>query len=91
MTSVLRVQLELAMEYLQLIILSVIIVTIAFLGLAVRILIKKGGKFPNTHVGGNKHLNCQGIYCAQTQDRLERNKLKDKTDFKNVRLLNQVK
>jgi hypothetical protein len=75
------------MEFLQLIILSVIIFSIAFLGLAVRILIKRGGKFPSTHVGGNKHLSRQGIYCARTQDRIEQNKLKSKTDYKNVRLI----
>jgi hypothetical protein len=79
------------MELLQLIVLSVVIVTIAFLGLALRILIKRGGKFPNIHVGGNKHLNSQGIYCARTQDRLERDKLKTEPDFKKVRLLKPLK
>ncbi len=75
------------MEFLQLIILTVIIVAIAFAGLAVRILFKRRGNFPNTHVGGNKHLNRQGIFCARTQDSIEQNKIKNKTDFKNVRLI----
>jgi hypothetical protein len=79
------------MEYLQIIILSVIIVALAFAGLAVRLLIKKGGRFPNIHVGGNKHLNRRGIYCAQTQDRLERNELKKKTDFTKVKLIRPSK
>jgi hypothetical protein len=79
------------MEYLIIIILSVIIVALAFAGLAVRLLIKKGGRFPNIHVGGNKHLKRRGIYCAQTQDRLERNELKKKTDFTKVKLIKPSK
>ena len=37
--------------------------------MSVTILIKKGGRFPNTHVCGNKHLRKQGITSAQTQDK----------------------
>ena len=37
--------------------------------MSVTILIKKGGRFPNTHVCGNKHLRRQGITSAQTQDK----------------------
>ena len=35
----------------------------------VTILIKKNGRFPNTHVCGNKHLRERGITSTQTQDR----------------------
>ena len=37
--------------------------------MSVTILSKKGGRFPNTHVCGNKHLRRQGISSAQTQDK----------------------
>lgn len=37
--------------------------------MCVAILIKKGGRFPNTHVCGNKHLRKKGITSAQTQDK----------------------
>ena len=37
--------------------------------MSVTILIKKGGRFPNTHVCGNKHLRKKGITSAQTQDK----------------------
>ena len=43
-------------------------VAIAFLLLGVRVFFIKGGKFPNTHVGGNKALERQGITCAKNQD-----------------------
>ncbi len=38
--------------------------------MSVTILFKKDGRFPNTHVCGNKHLRRQGITSAQTQDKL---------------------
>lgn len=49
--------------------LAVLIIAISFALLAVTILIKKNGKFPNSHVGGNKELRKRGIKCAQSQDR----------------------
>ncbi len=51
--------------------LTLAIVAISLLLLGVGILFKR--KFPNTHVGGNKALNKEGVYCAQTQDYMEYN------------------
>ena len=76
------------MEVIKIILLAVALVSIAMLGLATQILLKKGGKFPNTHVGGNKHLKRQGIACAQTQDKIERAKVNRQVDFKNVKIAN---
>lgn len=76
------------MEVIKIILLAIALVSIAMLGLATQILLKKGGKFPNTHVGGNKHLKKQGITCAQTQDRIERVKVNKQVDFKNVKIAN---
>ena len=72
------------MEVIKLILITTILVSFAIAGLALRVLIKKGGKFPNTHVGGNKHLKRQGVYCSQTQDKLEQRKAHKKIDYKNV-------
>ena len=74
------------MEVIKIILLAIALVSIAMLGLATQILLKKGGKFPNTHVGGNKHLKKQGIACAQTQDKIERAKVNRQVDFKNVKI-----
>lgn len=49
-------------------VLSVIIILICLILLCVNIILKKNGKFPNTHVGGNPVLRKKGIKCAQTQD-----------------------
>ena len=55
--------------------------------MSVTILIKKGGRFPNTHVCGNKQLRRQGITSAQVQDkqaqRENRMAVKEKSDRHN--------
>lgn len=72
------------MEVLKVILLAVALVSVAMLGLAIKILLKKGGKFPNTHVSGNKFLKRNGIYCAQTQDKLAQRSAWKKIEYKNV-------
>ena len=37
--------------------------------LAITIIIKKNGRFPNIHVGTNKHMRQRGIKCVETQDK----------------------
>jgi hypothetical protein len=75
------------MEILKVVLLAIGLMAIGMAGMAVRILIKKGGKFPNTHVSGNKYLKSQGVYCSQTQDRLEQRKAYKKVDFNRVIIL----
>jgi hypothetical protein len=36
--------------------------------LAISILLKKNGRFPNSHVSGNKAMRDRGITCVQSQD-----------------------
>lgn len=49
--------------------LTVIIIVICVVLLAIKVIVKKGGRFPNTHVDGNKALGEKGIHCAKTQHR----------------------
>ena len=49
--------------------LVLVIVGISVLLLGVRVFFVKGGRFPNTHVSGNKALRQKGIGCVQSQDR----------------------
>lgn len=46
-----------------------LIIAISIALLAIKIIIKKNGRFPNTHVGGNKEMRRRGIKCVQSQDR----------------------
>lgn len=67
---------------LETLIITGLIVGISVVLLAVKILFVKGGKFPNTHLAGNKHLNKKGIGCAKSMDRELQNRksLKDLID-----------
>lgn len=56
----------------KLFLITLLIVGVAMLCLGVKVFFTKGGKFPNTHVSGNKYLRERGIFCVQTQDRMAR-------------------
>lgn len=51
------------------ILITLLIVAICIALLSVKILFKKNGRFPNTHVSGSKALRKKGIGCVQSQDR----------------------
>jgi hypothetical protein len=53
---------------LKLLIFSVVLVAIALAGMAITILVKPKGRFPDTHVGHNKEMRKRGITCAQNSD-----------------------
>ncbi|MFV0545401.1 MAG: hypothetical protein ACK5ND_04250 [Bacteroides sp.] len=51
------------------ILITLLIVAICLLLLGIKIFFVKGGKFPSSHVSGNRALRQKGIGCAQSQDR----------------------
>lgn len=53
-------------------IIVVILLGLALIGLGISLLLKKNGKFPETHIGKNKAMKERGIHCANTTDHLER-------------------
>ncbi|MBR3977412.1 MAG: hypothetical protein IKJ95_06265 [Bacteroidaceae bacterium] len=48
---------------------ALLIIAISFALLAITIIIKKNGRFPNIHVGGNRAMRKRGIKCVQSQDK----------------------
>lgn len=72
------------METLKVVLLAILIMAFAFVGLATQIILKKGGKFPNTHIGSNKYLKSKGISCAQTADKIEQAKVRKELRFKQL-------
>ena len=48
---------------------TTLIVLISVFLLTFRILLVKGGKFPNIHIGGSRAMRDRGVSCATTQDR----------------------
>lgn len=51
------------------ILITMLIVAICIALLSIKILLKKNGRFPNTHVSGSKAMRERGIGCVQSQDR----------------------
>jgi len=78
---------ETIMAIMKVFLLAIALVALAMVGLAIRILLKKGGQFPNTHVGGNKNMRERGIYCAQTLDKIEQSKAKKELKYKDLTLI----
>ena len=64
--------------YLKLFLITLVIVALAFVLLAIRMLIVRGGKFPVTSVGGNKKMRELGITCAKCEEQVKFNRLRNK-------------
>ncbi len=75
------------MEVMKIVLLAVTLLALGILGMAITILVKKNGKFPNTHVSGNKYLKSQGIPCAKAQDKIEQRKAWEKVKYKKATLV----
>lgn len=72
------------MAILKVILLAVIVMVLVVVGLALQTLFKKGGKFPDTHIGSNKYMKENGVTCAQTYDKIEQAKARRELRFKQV-------
>ena len=53
------------------------LIAIAFLGLSIKMILKKGGgKFPELHISRNKDMRDKGITCANSTEKRERQNYK---------------
>lgn len=68
--------------------LSIIVMAFVFLGFAVQTLLKKGGKFPNTHIGSNEYMKSHGVTCATTYDKIEQARARKGFNIKQLKLEN---
>lgn len=62
----------------EVILVTVLIVGIAFLGIGLNIFFRKGGKFPETEVGTNRHMRELGIKCTRCEELRKYNEYKRK-------------
>jgi len=72
------------MALLKVVFLAIVIMLLVVVGLAIQILFRKGGKFPNTHIGSNKYMKANGVTCAQTFDKMEQAKARKELHFKQI-------
>jgi hypothetical protein len=56
--------------FLQVLLISIVLMGFAFLGFAVKIMFSKSGEFPETRVGHNKALRKKKIYCIKTEQKI---------------------
>jgi hypothetical protein len=54
--------------FLKLLIISVLVLLLAFAFLGIRILLKPKSRFPETHISQNREMQKRGITCAQKTD-----------------------
>jgi len=62
--------------FLQVLLISIIFIGIAFIGFAVKLIFLKSGEFPETRVGHNKELRKRKIFCIKTEQKIIDNKIK---------------
>ena len=60
----------------KIVIFSVLIIAIAVIFLSVKVIFKKNGEFPNTHIDGNKEMKKRDIHCVLKEDAIMRRKRK---------------
>ncbi len=63
-------------SFLTVILISIALLAFCFAGLALTILVKKNGKFPETEIGQNKHMRRMGIRCTKQDEILRDRALK---------------
>lgn len=56
----------------KLFIIVLILVGLSLIALSIGILLRRGGRFPEIHIGRNRHMKDRGIHCANTTDANER-------------------
>lgn len=54
--------------FIKLLLPAILIIAVAFVFLAIRMLVRKNGKFPETEVGRNKEMRKLGIQCAKAEE-----------------------
>ncbi len=75
------------MNFLLLMLVAIVLLGLAFAGLAIKILVEKRGEFPNLHIGANQHMKDRGVTCAQTYDKMEQAKARKELSFKELSLI----
>ncbi len=66
------------MEFLTILIVSVVFMSLIFAGLSLNLLLKKNGSFPVTSVGRNKEMRKRGITCVKHDEILCHNNGRNK-------------
>jgi hypothetical protein len=76
-------------EFLKTLLPALVILALIFAGLGITILIKRNGKFPDTHIHSNKYLREKDIHCVQKEDNMEQSKARNKDIYRNMKYIKE--
>jgi len=68
---------------------AIVILLLGFAGLAISILVRKNGRFPNIHIHSNKILQNKDVHCIQKEDRDEQAKAQEREKFRNLKYMKE--
>ncbi len=68
--------------FIKIILVVIALLAIAFIGMAITILIKKNGKFPESEIGKNKDMHKKGIHCVKHDEMKKYRKMMKKKGVK---------
>ncbi|MCT4616118.1 MAG: hypothetical protein N4A49_14750 [Marinifilaceae bacterium] len=54
------------------VLIALVLVGLCIVGMAISMIIKRNGRFPEIHIGRNKDMKDKGISCATSQDKEQR-------------------
>jgi hypothetical protein len=74
-------------EFIKILLPAIVILTLVLLGLGITILVKRNGKFPDTHIHSNKYLREKDIHCVQKEDTMEQSKARNKDIYRNMKYI----
>jgi hypothetical protein len=74
-------------EFIKILLPAIVVLALVFVGFGITILVKRNGKFPDTHIHSNKPLQEMGIHCVQKEDKLEQEKGRKKDIYRNMKYL----
>ncbi len=64
--------------FIKLTLIAVFLISLGMLAMGLRMLVQKGGKFPNSSISANPHLRKMGIRCARCEELSRYKKIKKK-------------
>lgn len=68
------------------ILLAIALVSLAILGLAIRMILLKNGKFPETHISRSPQMKAKKIFCVKTFDKMEQSGYVQANKFKGIKM-----
>jgi hypothetical protein len=74
-------------EFIKILLPAIVILTLVLVGLGITILVKRNGKFPDTHIHSNKYLRGKDIHCVQKEDNMEQEKGRKKDIYRNMKYI----